>query len=100
MSQSRTGARPQSMPRTAPPSAVPARAPRAVRPSAPDYPPRHHALIPKTLRHAMTALGWWQAPTPLCPSGHLEQTLAVLFSAVGETLSGKAHVVLQQDIGR
>ncbi|MFE6412565.1 hypothetical protein ACFVOR_37160 [Streptomyces sp. NPDC057837] len=57
--------------------------PLAVRPSplaavAPDWPSRWHLLIPAGLRNTAAALGLWQNPTPLIPSDHLTQTLAVL----------------------
>ncbi|MFF7527348.1 DUF6197 family protein [Streptomyces pseudovenezuelae] len=80
--------RPKSMPRTAPPPAAPGRAPNPVTrrpalaplpvPAAPDWPSRWHLLIPPSLRNGMEALGLWQNPTPLIPSDHLTQTLAVL----------------------
>ncbi|MGQ4393783.1 hypothetical protein ACN6K5_003569 [Streptomyces violaceoruber] len=74
-------------PRTVSPSAAPARVPRpTVRPAptvqpvitAPDWPSRWHLLIPTSLRNQAAALGLWQNPTPLKPSDHLTQTLAVL----------------------
>ncbi|MFG2970809.1 hypothetical protein ACGFZS_46825 [Streptomyces sp. NPDC048288] len=74
--------------RTAPPPAAPGRAPfgprthPATRPgpvhAAPDWPSRWHLLIPAGFRNQMEALGLWQNPTPLIPSDHLAQTLAVL----------------------
>lgn len=81
MSQTRS----EQRPRTAPPSAVPPRVhPTPIRPApapapvAPDWPSRWHLLIPANLRNQMAALGLWQNPTPLIPSDHLTQTLAVL----------------------
>jgi hypothetical protein len=77
----------QTKPRTAPPSAAPARptapvrrAAPASRPAttAPDWPSRWHLLIPAGVRNQMAALGLWQNPIPLIPSDHLTQTLAVL----------------------
>lgn len=76
-------------PRTATPSAAPTRAPQPatrqpapaplpVPTTAPDWPSRWHLLIPATLRNQAAALGLWQNPTPLIPSDHLTQTLAVL----------------------
>lgn len=75
-------------PRTAIPSAAPTRdpqpthrpapAPLPVPTNAPDWPSRWHLLIPASLRNQMAALGLWQNPTPLVPSDHLTQTLAVL----------------------
>lgn len=47
-------------------------------PVAPDWPSRWHLLIPAGFRNQMEALGLWQNPTPLIPSHHLHQTLAVL----------------------
>ena len=78
--------RSQTEPRTAPPGVVPARpapshrpAPtRPVAPQAPARPSRLHQLIPRGVRNLMAAWGWWQNPTPLKPSDHLAQTLAVL----------------------
>lgn len=74
-------------PRTAPPSAVPLRptpvrrtapAPLPVPPVAPDWPSRWHLLVPAAVRDRMAALGLWQNPTPLIPSDHLHQVIAVL----------------------
>jgi hypothetical protein len=73
--------RTQPKPRTAPPSAVPARVqPRPVTPTpaAPVAPPWSHRLLPTSLRHALAGLGWWQNPAPQKPSEHLNQTLAVI----------------------
>lgn len=77
--------RPAQQPRTAPPSAAPARVqptrrPRTIPalPATPDAPPRHHRFLPKSLRNLMAGLGWWQNPEPQRPSTHLEQTLAVI----------------------
>ncbi|MGW2739105.1 DUF6197 family protein [Streptomyces sp. NPDC001288] len=77
----------QQMPNTAPPPAAPGRAPLGPRTqhatphislAAPDWPSRWHLLIPAGIRNQMEALGLWQNPTPLIPSDHLAQTLAVL----------------------
>ncbi|WP_446458642.1 DUF6197 family protein [Streptomyces rochei] len=74
-------------PRTATPSAAPTRTPRPTAqpapaplpvPAAPDWPSRWHLLIPTSLRNTAANLGLWQNPTPLKPSDHLAQTLAVL----------------------
>ena len=72
-------------PRLATPAGVPARvrptrplAGPATLPAAPDAPPWHHSLLPKTIRNFMADLGWWQNPVPQRPSIHLEQTLAVI----------------------
>jgi hypothetical protein len=78
--------RPQSKPRTVTPSAAPGRAIRRPAPAplpvpatnAPDWPSRWHLLIPASVRNTAAALGLWQNPTPLIPSDHLTQTLAVL----------------------
>ncbi|MFK0288346.1 hypothetical protein ACIQVL_48920 [Streptomyces sp. NPDC090499] len=77
--------RPTARPRTAPPPAAPGRAPLGPRskpaqapPAAPDWPSRWHLLIPAGFRNQMEVLGLWQNPTPLIPSDHLAQTLAVL----------------------
>ncbi|MFD8899936.1 DUF6197 family protein [Streptomyces ardesiacus] len=77
-----------SEPRTVSPSAAPTRAPQhpttppapAVQPviTAPDWPSRWHLLIPTSIRNTAANLGLWQNPTPLKPSDHLTQTLAVL----------------------
>lgn len=56
----------------------PAPAPVPVSTAAPDWPTRWHLLIPAGLRNQLAALGLWQNPTPLIPSDHLTQTLAVL----------------------
>jgi hypothetical protein len=74
--------RTQPKPRTATPSAAPAR-PRASRPmpvlpAAPEAPGWTHRILPAALRRGMAALGWWQNPVPQKPSGHLAQTLDVL----------------------
>ena len=85
MSQTRN----QLRPRTATPSAAPTHAPQPatrqpaptphpVPTTAPDWPSRWHLLIPASFRNQMAALGLWQNPTPLIPSDHLTQTLAVL----------------------
>lgn len=84
MSQLRT----QPKPRTAPPSAVPGRvtptqiliaeALRDLPAAVPVAPSWGHRLLPAPVRRAMAGLGWWNNPTPQKPSGHLEQTLAVL----------------------
>jgi hypothetical protein len=69
--------------RTATPSAAPAR-PAPTRPApvpqpaAPDWPTRWHLLVPRGVRNLAEAWGLWQNPTPLIPSDHLAQTLAVL----------------------
>lgn len=72
-------------PRTATSSAAPTRAPQHMPapaplpvPAAPDWPSRWHLLIPASLRNQAATLGLWQNPTPLIPSDHLTQTLAVL----------------------
>lgn len=72
-------------PRTATPSAAPARPhptgpvrPLPVLPTAPDAPTWTHRLLPASLRRLMAGLGWWQNPQPQRPSTHLEQTLAVI----------------------
>ncbi|MEW1565853.1 hypothetical protein AB0454_23040 [Streptomyces sp. NPDC093509] len=74
-------------PRTVTPPAAPARhtpsqprTPGAVRPvpAAPDRPSRWHLLVPRRVRNLAEGLGLWQNPTPLIPSDHLAQTLAVL----------------------
>ncbi|MFD9249491.1 DUF6197 family protein [Streptomyces bottropensis] len=66
-------------PRTVTPSAAPGRAPQLRPPApAPDRPSRLHQLLPRGARNLMAAWGWWQNPTPLIPSDHLAQTLAVL----------------------
>ncbi len=79
MNETRT--KPQ--PRTATPSAAPARPtgpvrPLPVQPTAPDAPTWTHRLLPATLRRAMAGLGWWQNPAPQKPSDHLAQTLETL----------------------
>ena len=82
MSQTRNAQRP----RTVTPSAAPTRTPQRTTPApaplpvpaAPDWPSRWHLLIPAGLRNTAAALGLWQNPTPLIPSDHLTQTLAVL----------------------
>ncbi|MFF7476659.1 hypothetical protein [Streptomyces sp. NPDC008092] len=82
----RQDTRPTARPRTAPPPAAPGRAPlrtapapqRVQMPAAPNWPSRWHLLIPAGFRNQMEALGLWQNPTPLIPSDHLAQTLAVL----------------------
>ncbi|MER6092431.1 DUF6197 family protein [Streptomyces bluensis] len=63
---------------TSPTRPVPAPAARPAAPAAPEYPSRLHQLIPRGARNLMAAWGWWQNPTPLKPSDHLAQTLAVL----------------------
>lgn len=78
--------RPKPKPQTATPPAAPGRAPiRHSRPAcgplvpaAPDWPSRWHLLIPTRMRNQLEVLGLWQNPTPLIPSDHLTQTLAVL----------------------
>lgn len=71
-----TRQRPQATPRPAvrPRVTTPPPAPVA----APAWPSRWHLLLPAGLRNGMEALGLWQNPTPLPPSEHLRQTLAVL----------------------
>lgn len=79
--------RTQQRPRTAPQSAAPPHvrhaprpapaAPRPV-PATAQVPPRRHLLLPAAARTLMADLGLWHNPVPLKPSGHLEQTLAVL----------------------
>lgn len=49
-----------------------------VLPVAPDWPSRWHLLVPRGVRNLAEAWGLWQNPTPLIPSDHLTQTLAVL----------------------
>lgn len=79
-------ARTTPAPRTVTPSAAPARAPHTTQPPAPaplpvpapDRPSRLHHLLPRGVRNLMADWGWWQNPTPLIPSDHLTQTLAVL----------------------
>jgi hypothetical protein len=73
---SRTATPPAAPARTAPtrPAAVPARP----APVAPDWPTRWHLLVPRSIRNTAEAWGLWQNPTPLIPSDHLAQTLAVL----------------------
>ncbi|KPC66636.1 hypothetical protein ADL27_59195 [Streptomyces sp. NRRL F-6602] len=82
-----TDTRTPRSPRTVTPSAAPARTPRPAAepapaslpvPAAPDWPSRWHLLIPASLRNTAAHLGLWQNPTPLRPSDHLMQTLAVL----------------------
>lgn len=72
-------------PRTATPSAAPARPhptaptrPLPVQPTAPEAPTWTHRLLPAALRRTMAGLGWWQDPVPQKPSDHLAQTLDVL----------------------
>jgi hypothetical protein len=83
MRQPTTARHPQAAPRPAAPArpasppVVPRPAP-AMPPTAPDWPSRWHLLMPAGVRNQMAALGLWQNPVPLCPSLHLEQTLAVL----------------------
>lgn len=86
MNQSRDAQKPW----TVLPPAAPARAPRTVPAPAPrpapvqappgllDPPPWTHRLLPRVVRDAMEALGWWQNPVPRPPSVHLAQTLATL----------------------
>lgn len=73
--------------RTVSPSAAPARTAPTQRPAAPaarpvptapDWPSRWHLLVPRGVRNLAEDLGLWQNPTPLIPSDHLAQTLAVL----------------------
>ncbi|HEX5567101.1 MAG TPA: hypothetical protein VFY14_09300 [Streptomyces sp.] len=74
-----TDTRSKPVPRTAPPSAVPARVqPLQPAPAAPAAPPWTHRLLPAAVRNAMAGLGWWQNPVPQKPSEHLRQTLAVI----------------------
>ncbi|MFM9780452.1 DUF6197 family protein [Streptomyces scabiei] len=83
MTQTRHQQQPQAAPlpaaplRVHPPARVPAPPGTAV-PAAPDRPSRLHQLIPRSVRDLMADWGWWQNPTPLKPSDHLAQTLAVL----------------------
>ncbi|MFD9004413.1 hypothetical protein ACFV0T_26230 [Streptomyces sp. NPDC059582] len=74
----RTAPTPSAAPTRAVPTRRPAPAPLPVPTTAPDWPSRWHLLIPVGVRNQMAGLGLWQNPTPLIPSDHLTQTLAVL----------------------
>lgn len=74
---------PTTPPRTVPPPAVPPRVepvhPQPARPvQAPDRPSRWHTLLPRGVRNLLAEWGWWQNPTPMKPSDHLDQVLNVL----------------------
>ena len=77
----------EQRPRTATPPAAPLHAPtrrlvaealRDLPPAPGEAPPWSHRLLPAPVRTLMADLGLWQNPVPQRPSGHLEQTLAVL----------------------
>ena len=81
----------QATPPLAEPAGVPARvrplplAPPAGSPLAVQVPPNlldpptiGQRLMPRALRDALEALGWWQNPVPQPPSIHLAQVLAAL----------------------
>ncbi|MFD8469088.1 hypothetical protein ACFV10_28770 [Streptomyces cyaneofuscatus] len=50
----------------------------AAPPTAPEWPTWGQRILPAPIRGLLVDLGMWQDPTPLPPSGHLTQTLAVL----------------------
>ncbi|WP_448333469.1 DUF6197 family protein [Streptomyces sp. DSM 41534] len=98
-------------PRTAPPSAVPLRvAPtrrlidEALRdlPAPTDPPPWSHRFLPAALRGFMADLGLWENPQPQKPSGHLEQTLAVLrrygWCQTNGTITGRVCIRTAQNV--
>ncbi|MFR9794253.1 hypothetical protein ACL07V_37460 [Streptomyces sp. MB22_4] len=43
-----------------------------------DPPPWSHRILPRAVRNAMEALGWWTNPVPQTTSRHLAQTLETL----------------------
>lgn len=51
---------------------------RTMPPAPAEVPSWSHRLLPAAARRLMADLGLWQNPTPLKPSAHLEQTLAVM----------------------
>jgi len=87
-------------PAGSPPLAAP------VLPVAPDWPSRWHLLVPRGVRNLAEDLGLWQNPTPLIPSDHLAQTVAVLerygwcrsldFSATGAMCIRGAQTLLER----
>lgn len=98
-------------PRLAASSAVPLRVPPTRRlvdealrdlPAPADVPPWSHRLLPASVRALMADLGLWNNPVPQKPSGHLEQTLAVLrrygWCQTNGTITGRICIRTAQNV--